>query len=70
MNIPIQYEIMLPSAKDIMIAQQGEQVADYRITASWLEYETIRGSELCSRAVNTYVPATNIKFIDVSHKET
>ena len=41
-----QYRIILPEAKNIMVAQIGESVEGYKLKDIMLEYETIEGEEL------------------------
>jgi len=41
-----QYRIILPEAKNIMVAQVGERVEGYKLKDIMLEYETIEGEEL------------------------
>jgi hypothetical protein len=63
----VKYMIELPSASEIIVAQQNEKVADYKITDSWLEYETIEAENLYNESVSTYRLKNNIPFVHVTH---
>jgi hypothetical protein len=63
----VKYLIKLPAAEEIMVAQQGQKVADYKILDSWLEYETITAESLYNDSVSTYSQKNNIPFVYVTH---
>ena len=49
-----EYRIRLPEAEDIMVAQSGESVENYKLTDINLEYKTIEGPKLAKETKAEY----------------
>ncbi len=66
LNGNVEYNFKTPSADEIMIAQQGESVADYSLKEPKLIYESIESEYAYSKAATEYAN-TDFPFEDISY---
>ena len=59
---PYEYQIQLPEASEIMVAQTGQKVGSYKLTNMNLEFETIEGEELAANVRGGYVIGRDLWF--------
>ena len=66
----IEYEFRLPSADEVMVAQTGQKVADYKLTDMNLEYKVIEGEEFAENARSEFTQGMNLWYDHITHLTT
>ena len=63
----IEYQFTLPKTEEIMVAQTGQKLADYKLTDMNLEFETIEGESLTSSVRSVFTDGMDLWYDQVTH---
>ena len=58
----VEYRFTLPQTNEILLAQTGQKLADYRLSDMNLEFETIEGEKLAESVRNAFVDTRDLWF--------
>ena len=58
----VEYRFTLPQTNEILVAQTGQKLADYRLSDMNLEFETIEGEKLAESVRNAFVDTRDLWF--------
>ena len=61
----VKYEIKLPLAEEIMVAQSGQKIAGYSLKNIRLEYETIESPKLAEQTIAKYEMGRTLEYDEV-----
>ena len=66
----IEYQFTLPKTEEIMVAQTGQKLADYKLTDMNLEFETIEGEDLANSVRSVFTEGMDLWYDHTTHLTT
>ena len=66
----IEYQFTIPKTEEIMVAQTGQKLANYKLTDMNLEFETIEGEELANSVRNVFTNGMDLWYDHVTSVTT